>query len=227
MQRLIRSIAIGGTWDWSRAEEAGVSDNPSFKYHQLRIAKVFSFRSGVIFFVFSVKMASFSFPRLFALVLLVLVASSLGAKPLGREVCPASCYYALLNAKFAAADEKSQAACTNPLRVKSTFYCIALHCNGEDVGPGINWWATTCKSKKTVNLDAYNTAVSKVNDSYLDGLPTVDYKSKKGKVVNGTVLPSDANWLIVHRSVKTYSDMREYADKIRCIIHFRCLPFKR
>lgn len=165
-------------------------------------------------------MASFSYTRLFALVLCVLVAGSLSAKPLGPEVCPASCYYALLNAKFAATDEKSKAACTNPLRVKSTFYCIALHCKDEDVSPGIIWWATTCKqSKKAVNLAAYNTAISKVNDSYLESLPTVEYKPKKGKIVNGTVLPSDANWLVVHRTVKTYSDMREYADKVRYVIH--------
>lgn len=163
-------------------------------------------------------MAPFSFTRLFALVLCVFVAGSLGAKPLGPEVCPASCYYALLNAKFAAADEKSEAACTNPLRVKSMFYCIALHCKDEDVSHGISWWATTCKkSKMAVNLAAYNTAVSKVNNSYLESLPTVEYKATKGKVVNGTVLPSDANWLVVHRSVKTYSDMRGYADKIRCV----------
>lgn len=164
-------------------------------------------------------MASFLFTRLFALVLCVFVAGSLGAKPLGPEVCPASCYYALLNAKFAAADEKSQAACANPLRVRSTFYCISLHCKDEDVSPGISWWATSCKkSKKAVDLAAYNIAVSKVNDSYLETLPTVDYKAKKGKVVNSTVLPSDANWLVVHRTVKTYSDMRDYADKIRCVI---------
>lgn len=156
------------------------------------------------------------FQHIVALLALVLAGTASATKPLGVEICGASCYYSLLGAKFAVPnnDTKKEAACTHPLRVKSTYYCLASKCQAQHVAPGIAWWAGACKkSKKVVNLAAYESTTANVSVEYMRSLPTVEMKQKK--VVNETVRPSEHDWFIVHRSVKTYSDMRDYANNIR------------
>lgn len=149
-----------------------------------------------------------------SIAILWLAACALAAKPLGREVCVASCYDALLKVKYAGSNETEQIACTNPLRVTSTYYCVRKHCEEEDLVPGIAWWAGTCKkSKKVITLKLYQTAVSNVTDQYIAGLPTVE-KKEKG-VVNKTAVPSEKSWRPVYRSVKGYSDNRHYHDEVR------------
>ncbi|OAA59979.1 ferric-chelate reductase [Cordyceps fumosorosea ARSEF 2679] len=139
------------------------------------------------------------------------------AKPLGDQVCVATCYNALLKAKFAAATNKAQMACTNPLRVKSTYYCISEHCARESdaaTEDGIEWWAEACKnSSKVVNVKSYHAAVSNVTEAYLAGLPRVDQKAKQ--IFNGSALPSNANWKYMHTTVFLYADARRYNDAIR------------
>ncbi|KAJ6786080.1 hypothetical protein PWT90_09853 [Aphanocladium album] len=149
-------------------------------------------------------------PALFA-------AAALAAKPLGDQVCVATCYFALLKAKYAGATDKAQTACTNPLRVQSTYYCIAEHCAKESVkatNDGIEWWSETCKnSSKVVNEQAYHRTISNITDTYLAGLSKVDQKTKQ--VFDGPALPSDANWQYMHTSTFTYADARRYNDAIR------------
>ncbi|EGX96137.1 ferric-chelate reductase [Cordyceps militaris CM01] len=139
------------------------------------------------------------------------------AKPLGDQVCVATCYYALLKAKYAGASDKAQTACTNPLRVQSTYYCIAERCAAESdkaTDDGIEWWADACKnSSKVVNVKSYRTAVSNVTDTYLNSLPTVDQKSKQ--FFSGPALPSQANWVYMHTTTFLYADARRYNDAIR------------
>ncbi|TQW00988.1 ferric-chelate reductase [Cordyceps javanica] len=139
------------------------------------------------------------------------------AKPLGDQVCVATCYYALLKAKFAGASDKAQTACTNPLRVQSTYYCISEHCAKESdraTDDGIAWWVGTCKNSSTVvNVKSYRNAISNVTDTYLAGLPAVDQNSKK--LFNGPALPSQANWKYMYTTTFTYADARSYNDAIR------------
>ncbi|OAR02042.1 hypothetical protein LLEC1_06126 [Akanthomyces lecanii] len=147
----------------------------------------------------------------------LLPAVALAAKPLGDQVCVATCYNALLKAKFAGASDKAQTACANPLRVQSTYYCISEHCAKESekaTDDGIEWWAEACKnSSKAVNVKAYHTTISNITESYLAGLPTVDQKSKK--LFDGPALPSQANWRYMYTTVFNYADARRYNDAIR------------
>ena len=146
--------------------------------------------------------------------LFLFVLGALAAKPLKREVCTASCYYSLLKIKYASDNETEQTLCTHPLRVTSTYYCMAIHCEENDVQPGINWWAATCKKSKTlVNLSAYRAAISNITSEELASLPTVDLKDKE--LLNGTAVPSESNWLVVHRSVSIYNSNRTFNNRIR------------
>ncbi|KAJ3487941.1 hypothetical protein NLG97_g6296 [Lecanicillium saksenae] len=149
-------------------------------------------------------------PALFA-------AVALAAKPLGDQVCVATCYFTLLKAKYAGATDKAQTACTNPLRVQSTYYCISEHCakeSAEATSDGIEWWAESCKnSSKVVNEKAYHQVISNINDTYLASLPKVDRTSKQ--VFNGSALPSDANWQYMYTSTTTYANARRYNDAVR------------
>ncbi len=147
----------------------------------------------------------------------LLAPAALAAKPLGDQVCVAACYYALAKATFAGAGDKAQTACTNPLRVQSTYYCVAQRCAKDSdaaTEDGIEWWAETCKnSSKVVNEKGYRAAVSNITDAYLAGLPTVDKKSKK--LFDGPALPSQANWEYMYTTVFNYADARRYNDAIR------------
>ncbi|OAA75193.1 ferric-chelate reductase [Akanthomyces lecanii RCEF 1005] len=147
----------------------------------------------------------------------LLAAVALAAKPLGDQVCVATCYNALLKAKFAGASDKAQTACTNPLRVQSTYYCISERCAKEGdkaTDDGIEWWAGACKnSSKIVSAKGYRTAISNITESYLAGLPRVEQKSKK--LFDGPALPSQANWKYIYTTVFTYADARRYNDAIR------------
>lgn len=147
----------------------------------------------------------------------LLATVALAAKPLGDQVCVATCYFALLKAKYTGATDKAQLACTNPLRVKSTYYCISEHCShesGRATDDGIEWWVEACKnSSKVVNVKAYHTAVSNITSGYLAGLPKVDQKAKE--IFDGPALPSDANWQYMYTSTTTYANARRYNDAIR------------
>lgn len=155
--------------------------------------------------------------RFAALLVFLFVACAQAIKPLGQEVCLASCSYALLKTKFAGKDEKAQTNCKHPLRVQSVYYCVAIHCKPEDVSAGINWWMGECQnSTKAINVKAYETAVSNATDAYLKSLPTVELKSKG--VLNGTAVPSAKSWSVVHTSVFTYSEMREYGNAVRYVL---------
>ncbi|UKZ76225.1 hypothetical protein TrVFT333_003922 [Trichoderma virens FT-333] len=138
------------------------------------------------------------------------------AKPLGLEVCGASCYYTLAKTKFASDNVTEQTLCTHPLRITSTYLCIWEHCEEKAVAPGINWWAGTCKkSSKLVNLQTYETTVSNVTQEYIDSLPTVEQTQKT--VVDVVSMPSQANWAISYRTVNTYYTNIVYHQKLRWI----------
>lgn len=152
--------------------------------------------------------------RLTQLFVALFIVCASAAKPLGHEVCVASCYYSLLKIKYAGANAKAEAACTNPLRVKSTYYCVRLHCEEDDISPGIDWWAATCKnSTKVVNQKAYKSTSSNATDSYLASLPTV--KQNQKNVLETPAVPSADNWEVVYRTVYTYSAMRDYHNAVR------------
>ncbi|KAL2020514.1 hypothetical protein VTK56DRAFT_8314 [Thermocarpiscus australiensis] len=147
---------------------------------------------------------------------LALVAGALAAKPLQHEVCAASCYYSLAKIKYSGGNETERTACTNSLRVTSTYYCMGIHCEEADVKPGIDWWSETCKkSKQLVNVEAYRTAMSHITADELARLRTVNLTEKY--IVNGTAVPSDSAWLLVHRSLAAYDANRSYSNKIRWI----------
>ncbi|KAH8816727.1 ferric reductase like transmembrane component-domain-containing protein [Xylogone sp. PMI_703] len=149
----------------------------------------------------------------FFILLLSFVSIAFAAKPLAHEVCAASCYDTFLKVKFAG---KDPTACTNDLKVTSTFYCIRQHCTEADIEPGIAWWAASCKkSKAVVNVKAYRKAVVNVTDDFLDSLPTVNLSEKK--VINTTVLPSSSSWDVVYTSVHTYDTQRQFNNRIRWI----------
>ena len=155
-------------------------------------------------------------------ILLAFAGYVLASKPTGHEVCIASCFYALQKVNFTAPDPEGQAACTNVFRVKSTYYCAALHCDEVDIGPGIAWWAGSCKkSAKLVNVEKYRAATANATHDYLVSLPTVELKHKG--VVNGTAVPSSGTWDTVHQSVYTYSYMMDYAHAIRCAYNSRII----
>ena len=156
-----------------------------------------------------IKMLISSIGRVF-----LFMSCALAAKPLEHEVCGASCYYSLLKIKYANENKTQVTACTNPLRVTSTYYCMGIHCSDADVEPGIKWWAGTCKqSKKLVNLDRYHATLGNVTDAFLASLPTVNLKEKD--IIDGPAVPSAENWLVVHRSVSTYDQMRHYHNSVR------------
>ncbi|QUC22835.1 uncharacterized protein UV8b_07076 [Ustilaginoidea virens] len=147
-------------------------------------------------------------------VLVALAACANAAKPVGRQVCVASCYYSLLRPRFAGTGDKDQAACANELRVRSTYYCVVAHCAEEDVEPGIGWWQGACKnSSRTVSLAEYHEASSNVSAGFLASLPTVELAQKD--LVPGVALPSARSWAVVYRSTATYSHMRDYHNAVR------------
>ncbi|KAL7958609.1 hypothetical protein V8C34DRAFT_323891 [Trichoderma compactum] len=150
------------------------------------------------------------------LLCLLFAACAHAAKPLGLEVCGASCYYTLAKTKFASDNVTEQTLCTHPLRVTSTYLCLWEHCEEKDLVPGINWWAGTCKkSARVVNLDAYRSTVANVTQEYIDSLPTVEQTQKT--VVDVVSIPSQANWDISHRTVNTYYTNIVYHQKLRWI----------
>ncbi|KAH6606105.1 hypothetical protein Trco_005258 [Trichoderma cornu-damae] len=154
--------------------------------------------------------------RISFLLYLFFATCTLAAKPLGREVCGASCYYTLSKAKFASGNETEQTLCTHPLRVASTYLCIWERCEEQDIAPGINWWAGTCKkSSKVVNLKLYDSTTANVTQAYIDSLPTVEQTQKS--IVEVVSIPSEANWKQVHRSVNTYWANIVYHQKLRMI----------
>ncbi|RFU28505.1 hypothetical protein B7463_g7827, partial [Scytalidium lignicola] len=141
------------------------------------------------------------------------VCIAFAAKPLAHEVCAASCYDSFLKIKFSG---KNPSACTNDLKVISTFYCIRQHCTEADIDPGIAWWAGSCKkSKAVVNVKAYREAVANVTNDFLASLPAVNLNQKA--VVNTIVLPSSSTWDFVYTSVHTYDTQRQYQNRIRWI----------
>lgn len=151
------------------------------------------------------------------LLCLLLAACAHAAKPLGLEVCGASCYYTLAKTKFASDNVTEQTLCTHPLRVTSTYLCIWEHCQEKDLAPGINWWAGTCKkSAKVVNLAAYKSTVANVTQEYIDSLPTVQQTQKT--VVDVVSMPSQANWDISFRTVNTYYQNIVYHQKLRYVL---------
>ncbi len=153
-------------------------------------------------------------PQLPFIVLSLCALLTSAAKPLGHQTCVASCYYSLVDIKFANRNETLTLACTNPLRISSTFYCIKQHCEDADIEPGVGWWAATCKgSKKKVTKAAYESAVADVTPTFLSKLPKIDLKSKS--VANEPNLPSEHNWLVVHRSVTVYDNEHEFHNKVR------------
>ncbi|KAL7797369.1 ferric reductase like transmembrane component domain-containing protein [Trichoderma ceciliae] len=150
------------------------------------------------------------------LLCLLFAACALAAKPLGHEVCGASCYYTLSKAKFASDNVTEQTLCTHPLRVTSTYLCIWEHCEEQGIVPGINWWALTCKkSSKVVNLQLYESTTANVTQAYIDSLPTVEQTQKT--IVDVVSIPSEANWDQVHRTVNTYWTNMVYHKKLRWI----------
>ncbi|RFU73113.1 hypothetical protein TARUN_9155 [Trichoderma arundinaceum] len=154
--------------------------------------------------------------RISYLLCLFFAACALAAKPLGLEVCGASCYYTLSKTKFASDNETEQTLCTHPLRVTSTYLCLWEHCEEDEIVPGINWWAGTCKkSAKLVNLKIYESTTANVTQAYIDSLPTVEQTQKT--VVDVVSIPSEANWEQVHRTVNTYWTNIVYHQKLRWI----------
>lgn len=164
---------------------------------------------------------------LIQLIIALLATCTFAAKPLRKEVCVASCYYGLLKIKYAASTEKAQAACTHPLRVSSTYYCVALHCDEDDLTPGINWWAGSCaNSSKVVNQAAYRKQIANATHAYLTSLPTASLKAKQ--VFNTSVVPSEASWEVVYTTVYTYDYMRYYANSVRYDLYLVfCVPHSR
>ena len=152
--------------------------------------------------------------RLAYLLCLLFAACALAAKPLGHQVCVASCYYSLLKINYSGKNATEQTACTNPLRVRSTYLCVKEHCEDKDLAPGIQWWAGACKkSQKVVNLEAYHKSTVNATAEYIASLPTVELKEKK--VYNTSTVPSKKTWNQVHRSVYTYDAQRAYNLSLR------------
>ncbi|KAG5915508.1 hypothetical protein E4U42_008015 [Claviceps africana] len=136
------------------------------------------------------------------------------AKPVGDEVCVASCYYSLLKARFAGPTPRAQTACANALRVRSTYYCLALHCR-DDVEPGLAWWAGTCKnSSRLVSLDAYRAAVGDADLQDVAARPSSAADFAGGVLLQRPVVPDLHSWSVVYRSAKTFSDLRDYHNAI-------------
>ncbi|KAK5995390.1 Ferric/cupric reductase transmembrane component B-like protein [Cladobotryum mycophilum] len=156
--------------------------------------------------------------RLAYLLCLLFAACALAAKPLGHQVCVASCYYSLLKVSYSGKNATDQAACTNPLRVSSTYLCVKENCHEVDIGPGIKWWAGACKkSQKVVNLDAYHKTTDNATVEYISTLPTVGLKSKTP--LNTTAVPIKTTWEQVHRSLHTYDALRTYNLDIRWVVY--------
>ncbi|KAG6193290.1 hypothetical protein E4U10_003764 [Claviceps purpurea] len=139
------------------------------------------------------------------------------AKPLGKEVCVGSCYYSLLQARFAGSNPEAQKACTNTLRVSSMYSCIALHCNDDEsnVEAGLKWWARTCKnSSRLVNMEAYRTALGHVKLEQPALRPADATELSGGVLLKEPVVPSSASWDVAYRSAKTFSDLRDYHNAV-------------
>lgn len=157
---------------------------------------------------------------LLCLTVLLVTRTANASKPLGNEVCVGSCYYSLLQARFEGPNLQAQKACTNALRVRSTYYCIALHCRDDesDVEAGIKWWAGACKnSSRLVNivLVAYRSAVGQAKLGNVASRPPSPPDLMGGTLLKEPVVPSSDDWGTVYRSVKTYSDLRDYHNTIR------------
>ncbi|KAG6011683.1 hypothetical protein E4U43_008183 [Claviceps pusilla] len=155
--------------------------------------------------------------RLLCLTILLVTRATNASKPLGNEVCVGSCYYSLLQARFEGPNLPAQKACTNALRVRSTYYCIALHCRDDesDVEAGIKWWAGTCKnSSRLVNVVAYRSAVGQAKLGSVASRPSSSPDLVGGTLLKEPVVPSSDDWGTVYRSVKTYSDLRDYHNTI-------------
>lgn len=144
---------------------------------------------------------------------LLFAAGALAAKPLKREVCVASCYYALLAIQYDSRNVTEQTLCSNSLRITSTYYCMAIHCQEADVEPGVAWWAATCKLADDITVEGYREAASGLTSQELSRLPTVDLAAEG--LVSVPTVPSEHNWLVSHRSVYTYDWRRKYNNRIR------------
>ncbi|KAG5981225.1 hypothetical protein E4U55_003184 [Claviceps digitariae] len=157
---------------------------------------------------------------LWLLCLTVLLSARIAdaAKPLGKQVCVGSCYYSLLQARFAGPDTQAQKACANALRVRSTYDCIALHCRDDDesdVEAGLKWWAETCKnSSRLVNLEAYRAVVGQTKLEDVAARPATGPDLAGGVLLKEPVVPAWDSWSVVYRSVKTYSDLRDYHNAV-------------
>lgn len=149
----------------------------------------------------------------------LLATAAVALKPFGDQVCVATCYNALAKANYTAETEKAQASCKNPLKVKSTYYCIWQRCAKESTKAtedGIEWWGTACKnSSKVVSVKGYHAAVANLTEEYLAALPTVEHKAKT--VFDGPAIPSQANWKYMYTTVFTYADARRYNDAVRWV----------
>ncbi|KAF5013044.1 hypothetical protein FDECE_938 [Fusarium decemcellulare] len=155
----------------------------------------------------------FSFFTATGCLIFFFVVSALAAKPLEHEVCAASCYYSLLKIKYANENETLISACTNPLRVTSTYYCIGIHCGDDDIKPGIEWWAGTCKkSKKLVNLSNYHSTIANTTEELLENLQTVDMD--ENEVINRPAVPSKSS---CYRTKKIQL-LRYLADRLGALL---------
>ncbi|KAG5925412.1 hypothetical protein E4U53_003312 [Claviceps sorghi] len=150
---------------------------------------------------------------------LLSAATTQAAKPLGKEVCVASCYYALLQARFAGPTPRAQRACANALRVRSTYYCLALHCRDDEaaVEAGLRWWAASCKnSSRVVNPAAYRAAVGRAElRDIASRPPSSPAQLAGGALLQRPVVPDPRGWRVVYQSAKTFSDLHDYHDAIR------------
>jgi hypothetical protein len=133
-------------------------------------------------------------------VVVLLSALAFASKPLGHEVCVASCYNALKDIKFTNQPEGNGTACLNDLRVSSTFACTRTRCQDQDIDPGISWWQAQCKhSSKVINVAHYRAAEDDDPLESLKALRQVGYKEKG--IFSQAVVPSENSWDLVYGTV--------------------------
>jgi hypothetical protein len=118
-------------------------------------------------------------------------------KPLGAQVCIASCYDALQSIVFTGPNGK---ACNSTLRPPSIFYCAKIHCHPLDLKAGIAWASDACPTAKgALRFPAYQNLTSNVTAAFLKQLPTVNLKENKN--FSTIVVPSETAWNLAYRTV--------------------------
>ncbi len=121
-------------------------------------------------------------------------------KPLGKEVCVASCNQALAGVVFPG---KTGTACNSDLRLTSIFYCTKIHCEDSGLEAGLAWLKASCKFTQPVTVKAYEAATSNATEQSLSKLPVIDLKVKT--LQNTTVLPSTSNWYLSFKTIVRFS----------------------